>query len=120
MVGVVVAADAKAKELAGGALDLLPLGLQRALQQPVARLKVPVVPPQQMDAADRQEVGGRQPLQEGLKLIWRTQEIHWKSTLTTVCVYLGMIDIPRQVHYLFRQKCQGTDSLEEAEKKTTM
>lgn len=74
MVGVVVAADTKAKELAGGALDLLSLGLQRALQQPVARLQVPVVPPQQMDTADWEEVGGWQPLQEGLELIWKTQE----------------------------------------------
>lgn len=73
MVGVVVAADAKAKELAGGALYLLPLGLQRALEQAVAGLQVPVVPPQQVDAAHRQEMGGGQPLQEALKLVWRTE-----------------------------------------------
>lgn len=70
MVGVVVAADAEAKELAGGALDLEPLDLQGALQQPVASLQVPVAAPQEVHAADGQEVGGGQPLQEGLELIW--------------------------------------------------
>lgn len=70
MVGVVVAADAEAKELAGGALDLEPLDLQGALQQPVAGLQVPVAAPQEVHAADGQEVCGGQPLQEGLELIW--------------------------------------------------
>lgn len=70
MVGVVVAADAEAKELAGGALDLEPLDLQGALQQPVASLQVPVAAPQEVHAANGQEVGGGQPLQEGLELIW--------------------------------------------------
>lgn len=70
MVGVVVAADAEAKELAGGALDLEPLDLQGALQQPVAGLQVPVAAPQEVHAADGQEVSGGQPLQEGLELIW--------------------------------------------------
>ena len=64
VVGVVVAADAEAKELAGGALDLEPLGLQGALEQAVAGLQVPVTAPQKVDTADRQEVGGGQPLQE--------------------------------------------------------
>lgn len=70
MVGVVVAADAEAKELAGGVLDLEPLDLQGALQQPVAGLQVPVAAPQEVHAADGQEVSGGQPLQEGLELIW--------------------------------------------------
>lgn len=69
MVGVVVAADAEAKELAGGALDLEPLDLQGALQQPVAGLQVPVAAPQEVHAADGQEVSGGQPLEEGLELI---------------------------------------------------
>lgn len=69
MVGVVVAADAEAKELAGGALDLEPLDLQGALQQPVAGLQVPVAAPQEVHAANGQEVSGGQPLQEGLELI---------------------------------------------------
>lgn len=73
VVGVVVAADAEAKELAGGALDLEPLGLQGALEQAVAGLQVPVTAPQEVDTADRQEVGGGQPLQERLKLIWRRE-----------------------------------------------
>lgn len=72
VVGVVVTTDAEAKELAGGALDLEPLDLQGTLQEPVASLKVPVAAPQEMHAADGQEVSGGQPLQEGLELIWMT------------------------------------------------
>lgn len=70
VVRVVVAADAEAKELAGSALNLEPLDLQRALQQPVASLQVPVAAPQEVHAADGQEVSGGQPLQEGLELVW--------------------------------------------------
>lgn len=73
VVGVVVAADAEAKELAGSTLDLEPLDLQGALQQPVAGLQVPVAAPQEVHAADGQEVSGGQPLQEGLELICRVK-----------------------------------------------
>ena len=69
VVGVVVTTDAEAKELAGGALDLEPLNLQGTLEEPVAGLQVPVTAPQEMHTADRQEVSGGQPLQEGLELI---------------------------------------------------
>lgn len=67
-----VTTDAEAKELAGSALDLVPLDLQRALKEPVASLKVPVTAPEEMHTADGQEVSGRKPLQEGLELIWMT------------------------------------------------
>lgn len=50
------AADAQAEELAGCALDLLPLGLGGALQELVAVLQVPVIAPVLMDASDGQEV----------------------------------------------------------------
>lgn len=56
VVGVVAAADAEAEELAGCALDLLPLGLHGALQELVAVLQVPVVAPVLVDAPDGQEV----------------------------------------------------------------
>lgn len=69
VVWVVVTTDAEAKELAGGALNLEPLDLQRTLKEPVAGLKVPVTAPQEMHTADGQEVSGGQPLQEGLELI---------------------------------------------------
>lgn len=75
MVWVVVTTDAEAKELAGGALNLEPLDLQGALEEPVAGLKVPVTAPQEMHAADGQEVSGGQPLQEGLELIW----VSWRD-----------------------------------------
>lgn len=65
-----VATDAEAKELAGGALNLEPLDLQGALEEPVAGLQVPVAAPQEVHAADGQEVSGGQPLQEGLELVW--------------------------------------------------
>ena len=69
MVGIVAAADAEAEELAGGALDLLPLGLRGALQELVAVLQVPVVAPVLMDAPNAQEVVARETLHEGFKLI---------------------------------------------------
>lgn len=59
VVGVVPTPDAEAKEFAGGALDLLALGFQRALQQLVAVLQVPVVPPVLVDAPNGQEVVAR-------------------------------------------------------------
>lgn len=59
MVGVVPTPDTEAKEFAGGALDLLALGFQRALQQLVAVLQVPVVPPVLVDAPNGQEVVAR-------------------------------------------------------------
>lgn len=68
-----VTTDAEAKELAGGTLDLEPLDLQGALEEPVAGLQVPVAAPQEMHTADGQEVSGGQPLQEGLELIWVTE-----------------------------------------------
>ena len=67
--GVVAAADAEAEQLAGGALDLLPLGLRGALQELVAVLQVPVVAPVLVDAPDGQEVVARETLHERLKLI---------------------------------------------------
>ena len=69
VVGIVAAADAEAEELAGGALDLLPLGLRGALQELVAVLQVPVVAPVLMDAPNAQEVVARETLHEGFKLI---------------------------------------------------
>lgn len=51
--------DTEAKEFAGSALDLLALGFQVALQQLVAGLQVPVVPPVLVDAPDGQEVVAR-------------------------------------------------------------
>lgn len=56
VVWVVVATDAEAKQLAGSALNLEPLDLQGTLKEPVAGLKVPVTAPQEMHAADWQEV----------------------------------------------------------------
>lgn len=92
VVGVVVTTDAEAKELAGGALDLEPLDLQGTLQEPVASLKVPVAAPQEMHAADGQEVSGGQPLQEGLELIWMTggegggeQIAKWREVVESEC-----------------------------------
>lgn len=73
MVGVVVTADAEAEQLAGGVLNLEPLDLQGALEEPVAGLEVPVAAPQQVHTADGEEVGGRQPPQERLELIWTTE-----------------------------------------------
>lgn len=64
VVGIVAAADAEAEELAGGALDLLPLGLRGALQELVAVLQVPVVAPVLMDAPDGQEVVAGETLHE--------------------------------------------------------
>lgn len=59
MVGIVPTPDTEAKEFAGSALDLLALGFQVALQQLVAGLQVPVVPPVLVDAPDGQEVVAR-------------------------------------------------------------
>lgn len=64
-----VTTDAEAKELAGCALDLKSLDLQGTLKEPVASLQVPVAAPQEMHAADGQEVCGGQSLQEGLELL---------------------------------------------------
>lgn len=69
VVGIVAAADAEAEELAGSALDLLPLGLRGALQELVAVLQVPVVAPVLMDAPNGQEVVARETLHERFKLI---------------------------------------------------
>lgn len=67
--GVVAAADTEAEELAGGAPDLLPLGLRGALQELVAVLQVPVVAPVLVDAPDGQEVVARETLHERFKFI---------------------------------------------------
>ena len=67
--GVVAAADTEAEELAGGAPDLLPLGLRGALQELVPVLQVPVVAPVLVDAPDGQEVVARETLHERFKLI---------------------------------------------------
>lgn len=56
VVGVVAAAYTEAKELAGSALDLLPLSLCGALQELVAVLQVPVIAPVLVDATDGQKV----------------------------------------------------------------
>lgn len=69
MVWVVVTADAEAEKLAGGVLNLESLDLQGALEEPVAGLEVPVAPPQEVHAADGEEVSRGQPLQERLELI---------------------------------------------------
>lgn len=69
MVWVVVTTDAEAEKLAGGVLNLESLDLQGALEEPVAGLEVPVAPPQQVHAADGEEVSRGQPLQERLELI---------------------------------------------------
>lgn len=59
VVRVVPTADTEAKEFAGSALDLLALGFQGALQQLVAVLQIPVVPPVLVDAPNGQEVVAR-------------------------------------------------------------
>lgn len=59
VVRVVPTPDTEAKEFAGSALDLLALGFQGALQQLVAVLQVPVVPPVLVDAPNGQEVVAR-------------------------------------------------------------
>lgn len=59
VVRIVPTPDTKAKEFAGSALDLLALGFQRALQQLVAVLQVPVIPPVLVDAPNGQEVVAR-------------------------------------------------------------
>ena len=69
VVGIVATADTEAEELAGGALDLLPLGLGGALQELVTVLQVPVVAPVLMDAPDGQEVVAGQTLHKRFKLI---------------------------------------------------
>lgn len=71
VVGIVVTADAEAKELAGGVLDLGALNVEGTLEEPVASLQVPVTPPQEVHTADGQEVSRGQPLQKGLELICR-------------------------------------------------
>lgn len=69
VVGIVAAADAEAEQLAGCALNLLPLGLHGALQELVAVLQVPVVSPVLMDAPDGQEVVAGETLHKRFKLI---------------------------------------------------
>lgn len=69
MVRVVMTTDAEAEKLAGGVLNLESLDLQGALEEPVAGLEVPVAPPQEVHAADGEEVSRGQPLQERLELI---------------------------------------------------
>lgn len=69
MVWVVMTTDAEAEKLAGGVLNLESLDLQGALEEPVAGLEVPVAPPQEVHAADGEEVSRGQPLQERLELI---------------------------------------------------
>lgn len=75
VVWVVVTADAEAKKLAGGVLNLESLDLQGALEEPVASLEVPVTAPQEVHAADGEEVSGGQPLQERLEFIWATEMV---------------------------------------------
>lgn len=75
MVWVVVTTDAEAKQLAGGVLNLESLDLQGALEEPVAGLEVPVAAPQEVHAADWEEVSRGQPLQERLEFIWTTEEV---------------------------------------------
>lgn len=75
MVRVVVTADAEAKQLAGGVLNLEPLDLEGALEEPVAGLEVPVAAPQEVHAADGEEVSRGQPLQERLEFVWATEEV---------------------------------------------
>lgn len=75
------AADTEAEELAGRALDLLPLRLHGTLQQLVAVLQVPVVAPVLMDAPDGQEVVAGQTLHKRLKLIWRETKAERRLSL---------------------------------------
>lgn len=70
-----VTADAEAEKLAGGVLNLESLDLQGALEEPVAGLEVPVTAPQEVHAADGEEVSGGQPLQERLEFIWTTEVV---------------------------------------------
>lgn len=56
MIRIVPTPDTEAKELAGGALDLLALDLHGTLQEFVAVLEVPVVPPVLVDAPNGQEM----------------------------------------------------------------
>lgn len=82
VVGIVVTTDAEVKELAGRSLNLESLDLQGTLKEPVASLQVPVAAPQEMHAADGQEMRGGQPLQEGLELIWMQDEIGARGQIT--------------------------------------
>lgn len=75
MVRVVVTADAEAKQLAGGVLNLEPLDLEGALEESVAGLEVPVAAPQEVHAADGEEMSRGQPLQERLEFVWATEEV---------------------------------------------
>jgi hypothetical protein len=56
VIGVVAATHAEAKELAGSALNLLPLCLSGTLQELVAVLQIPVIATVLVDATDSQEV----------------------------------------------------------------
>lgn len=75
MVWVVVTTDAEAKQLASGVLNLESLDLQGALEEPVASLEVPVAAPQEVHAANGEEVSRGQPLQERLEFIWTTEGV---------------------------------------------
>lgn len=50
------ASNAETKELAGCALDLLPLSLSGTLQELVTALQIPVITPVLMDTTNGQEV----------------------------------------------------------------
>lgn len=89
VVGVVAAADTEAEELAGRALDLLPLGLHGALQELVAVLQVPVIAPVLMDAPDGQEVVAGEALHERFKLIWQETRARREGLSTTACSCIG-------------------------------
>lgn len=75
MVWVVVTTDAEAKQLASGVLNLESLDLQGALEEPVASLEVPVAAPQEVHAANGEEVSRGQPLQERLEFIWTKEGV---------------------------------------------
>lgn len=56
MVGIVATSHTETKELAGCALDLLPLSLSGALQELVTALQIPVITPVLVDTTNGQEV----------------------------------------------------------------
>lgn len=101
MVWVVVTTDAEAKQLAGSVLNLETLDLQGGLEEPVAGLEVPVAAPQEVHAANGEEVSRGQPLQERLKFIWITEEVRFSvSVLSSICKILLFVKIGASKMYI--------------------
>ncbi|KAK4811469.1 hypothetical protein QYF61_010348 [Mycteria americana] len=78
VVRIVPTPDTEAKQFAGSALDLLALGFQGALQQLVAVLQIPVIPPVLVDAPNKTEEGTAEGYEmvKGLEHKVRWRELH--------------------------------------------